>query len=77
MKLTEMKAGSRGIVRDIRGGYGMRRRLTGMGVHPGDMIDVTRASTFRGPIVIVVHDVQLAIGWRMAMCIDVEEAPAA
>ena len=77
MKLTEMRTGSHGIVHDIRGGYGMRRRLAGMGVHPGDSIEVARASSLRGPMLIVVHDVQIAIGWRMAMCIEVGEAQAA
>jgi ferrous iron transport protein A len=77
MRLTEMKTGSRGIVRDIRGGYGMRRRLAGMGVHPGDKIDVSRASALRGPMLIIVHDAQIALGWGMAMCIEVEEAGTA
>jgi Fe2+ transport system protein FeoA len=39
------------IVR-IEGGEGVRRRLFALGFHPGDIVSVTAAGIFRGPIVL-------------------------
>lgn len=72
MTLAELKSGSHGVVREIGGGYGIRRRLTGLGLHPGDRVEVIRAPLFHGPALVRVHDVQIAIGWRMAKNVQLD-----
>ena len=60
-------------VRDIQGGWGIRRRLGHMGIHPGDIITVRRYGALGGPILIEVHGFQVALGRSIAARILVEE----
>ncbi|NWF56366.1 MAG: ferrous iron transport protein B [Syntrophaceae bacterium] len=50
----------------IQGGWGVKRRLNQMGIHPGDFITVTRHGPLGGPIAIEVHGFQLALGKGVA-----------
>ena len=58
---------------DIRGGPGIRRRLSQMGIHPGDVITLLRLGALRGPVLIEVHGSQVALGRGVASKIIVEE----
>jgi len=58
---------------DIRGGEGIRRRLSQMGIHPGDVITLLRFGALRGPALIEVHGSQVALGRGVASKIVVEE----
>jgi ferrous iron transport protein A len=58
---------------DIRGGAGIRQRLSQMGIHPGDEITMLRFGALRGPILIEVHGSQVALGRGIASKIIVEE----
>jgi ferrous iron transport protein A len=58
---------------DIQGGWGIRRRLGQMGIHPGDAITVVRYGAFQGPILIQVHGSQVALGRGIASRILVKE----
>lgn len=58
---------------DIRGGQGIRQRLSQMGIHPGDMITILRYGALRGPILIEIHGSQVALGRGIASKIIVEE----
>ena len=59
---------------EIQGGWGVRRRLGQMGIHPGDVVTVVRYGAFQGPILIQVHGSQVALGRGIASRILVEEA---
>jgi ferrous iron transport protein A len=72
MTLAHLKDGNQAIVRDIRGGFGIRRRLNHLGVHAGDRIEVIRSGYMGGPVIINVHGIELGIGHGMAEKIEVE-----
>jgi ferrous iron transport protein A len=57
---------------DICGGWGIRQRLNQLGVHVGDIVMVKRSGMLGGPILIHVHDTDVAIGRGMARKILVE-----
>jgi ferrous iron transport protein A len=61
-------------VMDIQGGWGVRRRLGQLGIHPGDIITVVRYGAFQGPILIQVHGSQVALGRGIASRILVKES---
>jgi ferrous iron transport protein A len=63
----------RAKVIDIQGGWGLKKRMGQMGIHPGDRIQVVRYGPFGGPMVIEVHGFQLALGRGVASRIFVEE----
>lgn|GEM_PF-420910 len=64
--LSRVTAGQRGIIEEIRGGWGLRRRLNEIGIHIGDFIDVIRRAHFGGPTIISIHASKVAIGRGMA-----------
>jgi ferrous iron transport protein A len=71
--LDQMSENKKARVLDIQGGWGIRRRLGQMGIHPGDIITMLRFGALGGPILIEVHGFQVALGRRIASRITVEE----
>ena len=71
--LVQVGATKKAKVIDIQGGLGVKRRLSQMGIHPGDFITVVRYGALRGPMVIEVHGFQLALGRGVASQVLVEE----
>ena len=71
--LDQMSENKKARVLDIQGGWGIRRRLGQMGIHPGDIITMLRFGALGGPILIGVHGFQVALGRRIASRITVEE----
>ena len=59
---------------DVAGGWGLRRNISQLGIHPGDILTVLRHAAMGGPILIMVHGSQIAIGRGMASQISVENA---
>ncbi len=70
--LNEATAGRRGRVVAIDGGRQVRQKLNTMGVHVGDLIQITRSGIMKGPIIMSVHGVEIAIGRGMADKVLVE-----
>jgi ferrous iron transport protein A len=58
---------------DVAGGWGLRRNISQLGIHPGDILTVLRHAAMGGPILIMVHGSQIAIGRGMASHISVED----
>ena len=71
--LDEVGENKKAKVIDIQGGGAEKRRLSQMGIHPGDVVTVMRYGALRGPMVIEVHGFQLALGRGVASQILVEE----
>lgn len=71
--LDRVEKNKKAKVIDIEGGWGVRRRLNQMGIHPGDVLTVMRHGALGGPIVIEVHGFQLALGRGIASQVVVEE----
>lgn len=72
--LEKLKDGDQAIVLELQGGRNFRQRLFQCGVHNGDRVRVIRTGFFRGPVLIEVHGVEVAIGQDMARKIEVEVA---
>ncbi len=56
----------------ISGGWGIRQRLSCLGIHPGDMMTVEKSAIMRGPILINDHGNQIALGRGVARKVTVE-----
>jgi len=73
--LTAMVPGQRGVVTVVEGGFGLRRRLAGMGLTTGSHVE-SIISRGRGPIVVAVRQTRLALGRGIAgrVMVEVPEA---
>ncbi len=58
---------------DVAGGWGLRSHISQLGIHPGDLLTVLRHAAMGGPILIMIHGSQIAIGRGMASHITVED----
>ena len=65
MPLSMLSAGEEAQLVDVRGGHGIRRRLSAMGLNPGMKVTVVQ-NTMRGPIILGVMDSRIALGRGMA-----------
>jgi ferrous iron transport protein A len=70
--LEKLRKGDSAVVRQINGGYLIRRRLGGLGVHPQDRFRVRRSGYLGGPVLIEIHGAEVGIGHGMAEKIEVE-----
>jgi ferrous iron transport protein A len=72
--LTQLKAGSRGLVVSLEGGHGMKKRLESLGIRPG--VHVTKVSNqfMRGPVIVRIGNTQVAIGFGMARRVMIDDA---
>jgi ferrous iron transport protein A len=71
MPLSMVNEGQDVVLREIRGGMGIRRRLTDMGLHPGSNLKII-SNSGGGPFVIGIGDTRLMIGRGMAHKIMVD-----
>jgi len=71
--LDKVPEGKSVRVIEIRGGWGIRQRLSQLGIYPGDIVRVVRSGVFGGPFYIEVNGNGIAIGRGVASHIKVEE----
>lgn len=72
VNLADVKPGSKVKVARIRGGLGMRQRLSCLGIHPGDFMRVQASGIMQGPILISIHGNKVALGRGVASNVLVE-----
>jgi Fe2+ transport system protein FeoA len=72
--LDRLGRGARAVVRQIRAARSIRHRLGGLGLHPGDVLEVVRGSWRSGPILIAIHGVEVALARGQAEVVEVELA---
>jgi ferrous iron transport protein A len=72
VSLTSIKAGSQVKVVSMRGGLGIRQRLSCLGIHPGDVMLLQKSGFMRGPVLVNIHGNQVALGRGIAAKILVE-----
>jgi ferrous iron transport protein A len=72
MTLRDLGNGTRAVVREVHGGFGLRRRLGDVGVRPGGTVRVLRSGTEGGPVLLAICGARVAIGQRQAQRVDVE-----
>jgi ferrous iron transport protein A len=70
--LTDMKKGCTGRVADIIGGYGLTRRLEAFGIRPGATLRKVSGFPLHGPVVVILENEHIALGFGMARKIILE-----
>ena len=72
MTLSQLPFGKFGRVTLIEGGQGIQRTLNQLGIHVGDVVSTTNRGAFRGPYLVVVHGMQVALGRGVAAHVHVD-----
>jgi Fe2+ transport system protein FeoA len=69
--LDQVRTDASMIVQEILGGWHMRQRLNQLGIHEGDVLIIKRCCAMRGPILVQVHGMDVALGRAVARHIRV------
>ena len=72
ISLTDMKPGQSGTLVEVLGGHGMERRLSALGLRLSKRVRKVSSMLMRGPVIVEVDNVQIAIGHGMASQLIVE-----
>jgi|TARA_B100001971_G_C18251240_1_gene578395 ferrous iron transport protein A len=70
--LSQLERGKEGIVKHIADSPGFRHKINSLGIRTGKNIRVISLQPFKGPLVIKVDGMKVAIGRGMADNITVE-----
>ena len=73
-KLTDLKIGQGGIIVDITGGQGARRRMEALGLRIGKSVKKISGMFMDGPITVQVGPTQIGVGHGLASKIMIEVA---
>ncbi|UCE18700.1 MAG: ferrous iron transport protein A [Gemmatimonadota bacterium] len=75
ISLPHLRVGQSGTVKEITGGSGVVKKLTALGLRPGQIVTKRDSVFTRGPVVLKVNNTQMAIGYGMAqkVLVEVEE----
>jgi len=71
-RLIDLKAGEKGKIVSIRGGYGFIERLNSLGIRENIEIEKVSDIFFSGPVVIKISNMEIALGRGMASKVFVE-----
>jgi len=72
ISLIEMKPGETGVVKRLLGGHGFVNRLEALGIRLYKKITKVSSMLMRGPIIVNVNNITIAVGHGMAKRIIVE-----
>ena len=72
VSLAQMRAGQKGKIVEIDGGYGLARKLDALGIRVGKEITKISAQLMRGPVLLEQDNTQAALGFGMASRVLVE-----
>lgn len=64
--LAQMKNGQSGIVVRLQGGYGFIRHVQAIGIIEGKRVTKLASQPLRGPILVSVDNLQIAVGYGMS-----------
>jgi len=70
--LSRLKAGEEGTVKYLENGFELKRKLNSMGLIEGKKIKVISKQLLRGPVVVRIGNMEIAISRGMANKIIVE-----
>ena len=73
ISLSMLGMGKIAKIKYLLGGMGLQRKIRSLGIRIGKKVRVVSSQPFRGPIVIEVDGMRIAIGRGMANQIIVEE----
>ncbi len=72
ISLIELEQGDKAIIKGFLGGYRFQVQLNNLGIHEGDEVEIKKKGAF-GPLLISVHNSNVAIGRGVASKIMVEK----
>ncbi len=72
MTLRDLESGAAAVVKEVHGGFSLRRRLGAIGVLPGGTIEVLQSGTLGGPVLLAIRGARVAIGQRQALKVEVD-----
>jgi len=72
MRLDHLCPGEEARVIALEGGYGLQQRLSRLGIHPGDILQLTARGAFQGPLLVTIHGTRIALGRGVARRVLVE-----
>ncbi len=72
VSLAEMKEGQKGKIVEIKGGFGIIRKLEALSIRNGKEIMKVSSQWMRGPVLLRQDNTELAVGFGMAKNIIVE-----
>ncbi len=72
VSLFNMSVGKTGTIVQIDGGLGMLNRLDSMGIRMGSKVQKVTGQWMRGPVMLKVGNMRVALGFSMARRIWVE-----
>lgn len=75
LPLDQMRRGEAGEIAHVRGGRGITRRLTELGLAPGVRVKMVSDSGTTGPVIVRVGDAKIGIGRGMARRVLVRPLP--
>jgi len=75
VNLARLGKGQTGIISSITGGRHFRLKLESMGIHLGSKVTKVSNLFNRGPVVLYVGGMEVAIGYQMARKITVNTPP--
>lgn len=75
--LADLPVGSRAVVRDVRCGRALRRRLLEMGLLPGTRVELVRRAPLGDPLELRLRGYALSIRREEAAAIEVEPVASA
>jgi ferrous iron transport protein A len=73
--LDNLKAGQKAKVVEVRGGWGLRQKLSELGILPGQILTMASPSLWRGPVRVQIHSNEIALGRGVARKVVVEVVP--
>jgi ferrous iron transport protein A len=71
--LDEVEEGNKAKVVRILGGMDVRRHLSALGIHIGDIVLVKRRAAWGGPVLVEVHGSEVALGRGVASKVEVDQ----
>ncbi|MFH2068315.1 MAG: fused ferrous iron transport protein A/B [Candidatus Omnitrophota bacterium] len=72
LTLSELKSGEQGIIKELQGGHGLRRKLESLGIRVGKTVRRVNEPSRGGPVVLEIDGSKSAVGYGMAKKIMVE-----
>ena len=73
--LDSMKPGQKAKVVEVQGGWGLRQKLSELGIFPDQVVTLASASAWRGPVLVQVYSNEVALGRGVAKKVLVEVIP--
>ncbi len=64
--LATLPTGGKGVVVELNGGLGMRRKLDAMGLRPGKVVQKVSSQLMAGPVTVLIDGRQVAMGRGIA-----------